>query len=474
VNILNVNARKLLKNINYTVSANFLVMGISIILNLLVPKYIGVKEYSFWQLYVFYVSYIGFFHFGWLDGIYLKIGGENYEDLPLRELGTQFWYFLIFQLLLALSVIIYISIIPFNSNKFTILFFSSIVLVVTNCKSFILYIFQSTNRIKEYAQLSRNDRYIYIIGVMIYLFCGGRSFIYLILIDVVSRLLVTFWGIFKIRKMILLKWLPFNTTIMLIIDNIKIGANLMIGNIASILVVGVTRIFVEKKWSIEVFGKLSFTLSISGMFMTFINAVGVVMFPLLRRTKEGQLSDLYKNIRSVFVPFTYLMLLFFFPVKVFLNYWLPMYSTSLDYMGILFPMIVYEGRMALLIGTYIKVIRKEKFILLVNLATLLISVIGSLFTVFILQSILMTVLTLIICIAFRCVFAEMLLADSLQLKIGNKVITEMILTIIFISSNFFLPSFISFTVYSIAFVLYIIFNRKDILNSSRFLLSKLK
>ena len=29
-------------------------------------------------------------------------------------------------------------------------------------------------------------------------------------------------------------------------------------------------------------------------------------------------------------------------------------------MGILFPMVIYEGRMALLISTYLKTIRKEK------------------------------------------------------------------------------------------------------------------
>ena len=31
-------------------------------------------------------------HLGWIDGIYLKIGGEEYENLDKDNLGSQFWY----------------------------------------------------------------------------------------------------------------------------------------------------------------------------------------------------------------------------------------------------------------------------------------------------------------------------------------------------------------------------------------------
>ena len=76
-----------MKNIKYAVSANFVVLGISVLLNMFVPKILGVTEYSYWQLYVFYTSYVGFFHLGWLDGIYLKIGGQDYDELNKNKLG---------------------------------------------------------------------------------------------------------------------------------------------------------------------------------------------------------------------------------------------------------------------------------------------------------------------------------------------------------------------------------------------------
>ena len=103
---MNDKAKSVMKNLYYTVAANFATLGISVLLNLFVPKILGIREYSYWQLYVFYSSYVGFLHLGWLDGIYLKIGGEEYEQLNKRELGSQFWYLMIFEFLLSLLVAI--------------------------------------------------------------------------------------------------------------------------------------------------------------------------------------------------------------------------------------------------------------------------------------------------------------------------------------------------------------------------------
>ena len=448
---MNNNAKSVLKNINYTVSANFIVMGISILLNLFVPRYLGVNEYSYWQLYVFYSGYVGFFHLGWLDGIYLKIGGEKYSDLDKRDLGTQFWYLLISQTLIATILLFLLSVNDLSGNRFYILLFTAVILVITNCRTFLLFILQSTNRIKEYAQLSRNDRYIYLIVVFSYLLFGGRSFLFLIILDILSKLIVVLWGIYRIKDLIFVRWMPFGKTVKNIFNNIKIGINLMVGNIASMLVMGITRLFVERQWSIEVFGKLSLTISISNMFMTFINAVGVVMFPLLRRTDSKNLKKLYLVLRGLFVPITYGLLLSFIPLKIILGIWLPQYTQSLIFMGILFPMVIYEGRMALLISTYLKTIRKEKIILLVNVSTLLISLCLSLISVYVFKNIYLTVFSIIICIGFRCVYTELLLANELGVNITFETFFETALTIIFIAANFSTTNLLSFIIYLVCF-----------------------
>ncbi|EOH60597.1 MULTISPECIES: lipopolysaccharide biosynthesis protein [Enterococcus] len=463
---MNDKARNVMKNLYYTVAANFATLGISVLLNLFVPKLLGVTEYSYWQLYVFYSSYVGFLHFGWIDGIYLKIGGEEYDQLNKRDLGTQFWYLMIFELFLSFFVAIWAWLFLPHSEQSVILILTAIVSVVTIIKTFVLYILQSTNRIKEYAQLSRNDRYLYVLFIAIYFSLGGRNFFWLILLDILSKLLVTLWGMSLIKDMLNVKLINLRVLFPEILDNINIGSKLMISNIASMLIIGTIRFFVQQKWTIETFGKLSFTLSLSNMFLTFINAIGIVMFPLLRRTNKERLPELFRILRGLFVPLTYGLLIFYIPAKIILSLWLPEYAESLRFMGILFPIVIYEGRMSLLINTYLKTLRKEKTILFVNIITLGVTLLASLFVIFIVGNLDLTVLLILISLALRCNLAEFFLYKDLRLTIGWKHVIETLLTVLFILSNvLFNASFASMVVYVVIYIVYLAFIHRSIIAS---------
>ena len=471
---MNEKAKKLMRNLNYTVTANLLVLAISLILNLVVPKIIGITEYSYWQLYIFYSTYVGVFHLGWIDGIYLKIGGEEYKNLDRRSLGTQFYYLFIFQSILGFIILLFSFYLIPDPNKKIILIATALLLIITNLKGFILLVLQSTNRIKEYAKLSVNDRYIYIVLALIYLFTGGTSFTILIGLDVLSRLIVTIWGMTFIKNLLLVKRQRLREVSPEIFDNIQVGSKLMLGNTASLLILGIFRLLVEQNWSIEVFGKLSFALSISNMFMMFITATSVVLYPVLRRTDRSNLSNIYIKVRTVFVPFTLSLLLFFNPIRIVLEWWLPDYATSLFFMGILFPMVVYEGRNFLLVTTYLNTIRQEKVILISNIITLIITTITSYISIYIFKSINLTVISIMLCLALRCIIAESMLAKVLNIKIFKENIIEGIVIIVFITGNIVLDKKISFLTYLIIYIFYFIFNYSKIIKSTKDLLSLMK
>jgi len=253
-----------------------------------------------------------------------------------------------------------------------------------------------------------------------------------------------------------------------IVDNINIGSKLMLSSIASMLIMGTIRFFVQQRWTIETFGKLSFTLSLSNMFLTFINAVGIVMFPLLRRTNKERLPSLFVTLRGVFVPLTYAILLLYVPVKFVLGMWLPEYSESLKFMGILFPIVIYEGRMSLLINTYLKTLRKEKTILFVNVLTLALSLILSLFVIFVVGNLNLTVGLILVSLAFRCNLAEIFLCKDMNIKIGNSTALETLVTLLFIFSNlWFGGSIYSFISYAIVYIIYFLFIHKSFVNNAK-------
>lgn len=53
--------RQSLKNLWYALGSNLLMLIVSMLTNLIIPKVIGISEFSYWQLYVLYVGYAGIF-----------------------------------------------------------------------------------------------------------------------------------------------------------------------------------------------------------------------------------------------------------------------------------------------------------------------------------------------------------------------------------------------------------------------------
>jgi len=74
----------ILKNFSYSLASNLISLIISALIVLVIPRIIGVEDYGYWQLYLFYSSYITFLTLGWNDGIYLRYGGEKYDNLDKK------------------------------------------------------------------------------------------------------------------------------------------------------------------------------------------------------------------------------------------------------------------------------------------------------------------------------------------------------------------------------------------------------
>ncbi|EPM8173664.1 lipopolysaccharide biosynthesis protein [Enterococcus hirae] len=472
---MNLKSNQFLRNISYALSANLVVLFISVILNLFVPKYVGVQQYSMWQLYLFYSNYTGFFPLGWIDGISLKYAGEEYDDIKKTSLGAQYWILFLTEFVSVIILLICTNIFVNSGIYRSVYIYSILSIIILVSRGFILIILQSANRIREYAALSRNDRFIYIFLLVISFFFNAKSFHILIGLDLLSKFIILLWGMYIIRDL-LFKNIHLNNKIFgEIFENIRVGSSLMFSNIASMLISGIPRWFVERKWDVETFGKLSLTLNISNLFMVFMNAIGIVLFPILRRANQNKLSQIYRNIRSVFVPFTYCLLIFFFPIKFILEIWLPEYSESMSYMGILFPMIVYEGRVSLLINTFLKTIRKEKSILYINLLTLVVSVTASILSINVVGNLSLSVFCIMFTIFFRGFFLELLLFRELDISMNKIILIETLLTFIFVLCNSLLSEGASLLCYVVFLLMYLFYSRKNIwlgIQGIKYMLSK--
>lgn len=459
---MNRNALSLIKNMSYTISSNLLSLIVSALVILIVPKLIGVEEYGYWQLYIFYSSYVGFLHFGWSDGIYLRYGGYEYDKLEKKLFFSQFLSLVASQIIIGIIISVFSSLYLVDSNRDFIIKMVAIAMILSNSRLMLLYIFQATSRIKEYARITMFDRIVYITLIILFLILGVRDYKLMVIADLIGKFVSLVYSMISCKEIVFNKISYFYCTIKETITNISVGIKLMFANIASMLIIGIVRFGIERTWDLSTFGKVSLTLSISNMMMIFINAVGIIMFPILRRTNQEKLPGIYSIMRDLLMVLSLGALVLYYPLKTVIAAWLPQYAESLLYMSLLFPMFIYEGKMSLLINTYLKTLRREKVMLQINIITMLSSLVLTYIATNIFRNLDIAILNIVILLAFRSVLAELYLSKELKLNVKKDILLELFLTLVFILSGWFINSGFTVLVYGVTYIIYLVIKKRDI------------
>ena len=443
--------------------ANLVSLLGSTLLTLILPKFIGITQYAYYQLYIFYASYIGFLGFGWLDGIYLRYGGKFYDKIDKKLISAQFKAYSIFESIISI-VIFAITLLNFQGyEKEFVYACCSICIFIYMPRAILHNLLQTTGRVKEYAKSLIIEKFIHIFVTTIGLLLGRGDFEWFIISELIGRLFATCYILYICRDIVRTASYSRNKVLPEIKNNITCGIALMVSNVASMFIVGAMRQAIVMTWNIETFGKISLTLAISNLLLVFINSVAMVLFPTLKRIEKKELENLYTKIRSLLMVIIFSALLFYLPIKKIFSIWLPDYSDSFKYMAILFPMMVFESKMSLLINTYMKALRLERQLLFINLFSVGISILLAYICCTQLYSLDCTVMSIIIVLMLRCIMSEMILKNYLNIKIYKNILYEFVLTIVFIIGNWYFVGLYGFIIYIIAYLIFIILNIKYIL-----------
>ncbi|MEB6053353.1 oligosaccharide flippase family protein [Enterococcus gallinarum] len=461
--------KQIISNIKYTFSANFITLLISVIITLVLPRKLGVSDYGYYQLYLFYISYASIFHFGLPDGIYLNIGGEYYENLDKIVLKKQLIVLFFGSILMA--SLFFLGINFTESDRRFIYLVSIVCIFITNIKVYLLFILQATNRIREYAKYTRMDRILFFILCLTYILFISNSFATVIILDLFSKLVSVLLLCYFMKDIVFLKVrINLLDTIKKSIQFISVGIKLMLSYVAGLLIIGVIRFAIEAKWSINTFSKVSLVLSLSNMMMTFINAVSVVLFPILRRINSKNQRIIFFGLRNLLLPISFGLIIVFYPLQFFIQIWLPNYADSIFYLGILFPLFIYEGKVSLLSNTFLKTLRKEKTILKINILSLILSVLLAAFSTMF-NNVLLAILSILIVIIFRSNFSEFSVSKYFNESTAIDIFIELFLTLIFVVFNIILPVGLSFLGYSLAYICYLFIKKSSIINAFKILKS---
>ncbi len=441
------------KNILLSVSVQVISLLVSFLLNLIVPKFIDTFQYAYWQSFVLYVGYTGILHFGLLDGLILRYSQYDYDQLDRARIRSQLN-------ILVLSTTVFAILGIFGALLFcsgilkTTVILVSVGIISKNLFNYSSYTFQITNRINQYASLIIVQRLSYGLAVVALLFLGVNNFVWICLAELFGDAISILLSVALQRELYFGKPFGLRASLAEWRRNTSAGAILLLANWSAMLLVGSAKLIIDLRWDKLTFGQVSFSFSVSNLFLVFISAVGVVLFPSLKRMELNQLPQLYKKIRSGISPFLFFVMLSYFPGRWILNMYLPKYESALVYLGILLPIIVYSSKVSLLTNNYLKAYRKEKSMLIVNAVSIAVSLLLVLVSAYLLNSLIAVLISIVFAILLNSVLSEIVVMRTIRVNLSFEFALEAVMTVAFVLATSMLSLWYACLAYFCVFCLY--------------------
>lgn len=451
--------KSLISNLMTAMLAQGVSLMLSFLTSFIVPRILDVEMFSFWQLFTFYVTYVGFFHFGINDGVYLKYGGIDIEDMDKELVSGQFKCLFLIQVVIAAGLGCVVFLVDIEPERKFVLVFTLLYMIVFNLSNYLSYIFQAANLTKIYSYSVIIDKIFFMLAVIILVLAGNEFFQHYVLFYLGGKIASLIYCIYKGKTVISCKIRDRMRVIHELEDSIRVGIKLTISAMSSMMILGIGRFLIDSYWGVVVFGKISFALSLTTFVLAFVQQVSMVFFPALRRVDETEQIYVYQAMRRFcffVMPLTYFLMI---PGKWIISIWLPQYTDSLYYLGILFPICIFDAKMNMIFNTYFKVLRKEKTLLKINIVSLVLSCFLSAIGTFVLKSYWFVIVSMVISIVFRSVYSEFNINRVMGIKPTGKSAFEIVLAVVYMLISYFnveyLRTFITLTVlYCVGIIMY--------------------
>lgn len=467
----NITSKKFAKNVVYSILAQIISLAVSFVLTLIVPKFIDEYQYSYWQTYVLYVGYVGVLHFGLLDGLVLRYSKYDYEELDKARLRSQFIILLIFtSITTLLTSVISLTVAGYPDKIIFVLV--AVGIITKNIVTYSSYMFQITNRISKYVFLIIAQRLAYGLIVVLLLILKVNDFYWYCIADLAADLVGFVIGAVFNRGLFLGRSLKLREAFGELKLNVSSGIILMMANWSAMLMIGGAKMIIQWHWTELIFGKVSFAFSVSNIFLVFVSAISVVMFPSLQRIEADKLPSLYKTVRGMLSPVLFFMMIFYFIGCRILNLWLPKYSESLVYLGVLLPIIIYSSKVSLLTNNYLKVYRKEKLMLLANAISIAVGAVLFVLCAYVFNNLYALLGCVVFVITLNSVLSEIFVLRTIHVKIVKEFIIEAVMTVGFILCASLLNLWIGCAAYGGMLLVYAIINYKSVIALMRKLLRR--
>lgn len=414
-------------------AANAISLGASALLTLVLPRFVSPTEFGFWQLYQLFALYLGYMTLGYSDGLNLRLAGRYYFELSRRQLSSGLFYLTVIDVLLFFAMVtVFVMVSPGDAS--TLFAWAALGAVFFVPRAMMSIVFQSTGRVKAYSITVVIERLVLVVAVLLMLAFGETSASTLVIADVISKaigLIVALW----LGRSVFLSWPSFRRSVLRVFfRDCRDGGYVLFANVAAMLIQGGVRGIIVDAWDVVVFGQVSLAFQFASLFMVAINAVAISVLPNLKRIDRREYVGAYLDVRRRLVTPLVICLALCFPLTPLLEWWLPEYGQAVYYMALLFPLFVYESLNRGVTAVFMKAMRTERALLVINVIALGIALGVALLGAYVWRNLDVTVLAIVLALAVRALMSEFLVARSLRFSVlGDWFIETLVVTVFLFS-----------------------------------------
>lgn len=322
------------KGLFYVLLANIINLGFNLITNFVLPKKLSVDSYAIIKTFQLYVSYVGLFHFGFVDGMYLKYGGKSVREISHKDLQTNLSTLRMFQIII--TVICVILAVFFKQE---ILIFFSLSILPLNLANYFKQLYQATGEFSLYGKIMNVNTILIFIANMMWIFLFKvDDGIYFLLSNVIVYVVV--WIVLELncRKFLGKQREGKLFSIKELINNIKAGILLTVGNLSSVSLTSMDRWFVKALMNNLAFAQYSFAVSMENFMNVAVTPVTITLYNYFCKTTD--IKEIRK-MRNCVMLFAAAIVACAFPARFILEVYLNKYIDSAQVMFLLFSAQIF-------------------------------------------------------------------------------------------------------------------------------------
>ncbi|MBR8719419.1 hypothetical protein IX307_000599 [Bacteroides pyogenes] len=443
-------------NILLSIVAQIISLSASFLLGLIVPKYVEIDQYAYWQTFILYTGYVGILHFGLLDGIVLRYSQYDYDELNKPMIRAQLGWLTLFTTVSALICYASSLFISDTSSRIVCILVG-INIIVINFFYYSTYVHQITNEIPKYVSIVIVERLTHVLLTVLLLLFGAQEFYWFCIVQILGSCFGIFLAMKKSKEVFFGTLQDIASSIKELKLNISAGIQLLAANWSAMFLVGGAKTFIQWHWDLKTFGYISFSFSLTSLFLSFITAVSVVFFPALKRSSAEKLNTLYPQLRLQMTALLLVLLAMYYPIEYLLPLWLPKYTYSLKYFGIILPIVIFTSRLSLLINNYLKVFRQEGAMFKINVSTLVMAIIGYIPCTYLFDNLEMVIYWAVFVIILRSILSEIHLTKLINTSFKKETIFELFVCLVFMASLYVHNKVIGVSIYLISVGIYFMY-----------------